>query len=143
MLWSGNRDFVSLILCHNKPSAGGIGNHLNSIIDTAASGNASGKIRHSTVVFGFVLIWYECCCIDIFHRSVSCGGGEEVLPPALSDFFSYVAENVFIEVSAQEGYTQYYTTHQESYTNILCKKGTAIMKKMSETDVAWRSVWNH
>lgn len=48
-----------------------------------ASGNAFGKIRHSAVVFASVLIWYECCGIDIFHGSASLAGGREDLPPAL------------------------------------------------------------
>ena len=103
MLGSGSRDFVPLILCHNEPSAGGIGNHFNGIIDTAAGCNASGKIRHSAVVFGSVLIWYECCGIDIFHGSASFAGGREDLPPALFDFFAYVAEIIFIEVAALQG----------------------------------------
>jgi len=103
MLGSGSWDFVPFILCHNEPSAGGIGNHLNGIIDTAAGGNASGKIRHSAVVFGSVHIRHECCGIHIFHGSASFAGGREALPPALSDFFAYVAEIVFIEVPTLQG----------------------------------------
>ena len=103
MLESGSRDFVPFILCHNEPSAGGIGNHFNGIINTAAGCNASGKIRHSAVVFGSVLIRHECCGIDIFHGSASFAGGREDLPPALFDFFAYVAEIIFIKVATFQG----------------------------------------
>lgn len=65
--------------------------------------NASGKIRHSAVIFGSVFIWYECCGIDIFHCSASFAGGRENLPPALFDFFAYVSEIIFIEVAALQG----------------------------------------
>lgn len=59
MLGSGGWNFIPFILCHNEPSAGGISNHFNGIIDAATGCNASGKIRHSAVIFGSVLIWYE------------------------------------------------------------------------------------
>ena len=90
MLGSGSWDFVSFILCHNEPFAGGIGNHFNGIIDTAVSCNASGKLRYSAVVFGSVLIRHECCGIDIFYGSAS-------LPPAKEAGFIHLLPDAAVD----------------------------------------------
>lgn len=104
VLRSGNRDIVSFILCHYEPAAGRIGNHLNGIINAAAGGNASRQIRYSAVIFCTIFIWYEYCGIDIFHKSASFAVSGEALPPALLDFFAYIAEIVFIKVPAFQRY---------------------------------------
>ncbi len=44
---------------------------VNGIVCLISGGDASGKIGHLTVVFGSVLIWYECCGIDILHNPAS------------------------------------------------------------------------
>lgn len=100
MLGSDSRDFVSFILCYYKPSAGSISNHLNGIINTVSGGDAPGKIGHSAVIFGSVLI-IKTLYTTIHNTSKEIHNNTQI-------FYAKENESILLTIDSQEIFSRYY-----------------------------------